>query len=84
MVGGADTLRDWIDAEPEAALGPDRSGLPFLLKLLAAAAPLSLQRTPPEQAREGFAREEAAGSRWTTRRATTRTRSPSPSSSSPS
>ncbi len=62
MVGGADTLRDWIDAEPEAALGPDRTGLPFLLKLLAAAAPLSLQAHPtPEQAREGFAREEAAG-----------------------
>ena len=62
MVGGADTLRDWIDAEPEAALGPDRSGLPFLLKLLAAAAPLSLQAHPtPEQAEEGFAREEAAG-----------------------
>lgn len=62
MVGGADTLRDWIDAEPEAALGPDRSALPFLLKLLAAAAPLSLQAHPtPEQAEEGFAREEAAG-----------------------
>ena len=62
MVGGADTLRDWIDAEPEAALGPDRTGLPFLLKLLAAAAPLSLQAHPtPEQAREGFDREEAAG-----------------------
>ncbi|MDM7892752.1 mannose-6-phosphate isomerase, class I [Curtobacterium caseinilyticum] len=62
MVGGADTLRDWIEREPEAALGPDRSGLPFLLKLLAAAAPLSLQAHPtPEQAQEGFAREEAAG-----------------------
>ena len=62
MVGGADTLRDWIDAEPEAALGPDRSGLPIQLKLLAAAAPLSLQAHPtPEQAEEGFAREEAAG-----------------------
>lgn len=62
MVGGADTLRDWIAAEPDTALGSDRTGLPFLLKVLAAAAPLSLQAHPtPEQAREGFAREEAAG-----------------------
>ncbi|MFJ3034255.1 mannose-6-phosphate isomerase, class I [Curtobacterium pusillum] len=62
MVGGADTLLDWIAAEPQDALGADRSGLPFLLKVLAAAAPLSLQAHPtPEQAREGFEREEAAG-----------------------
>ncbi|GGL09001.1 mannose-6-phosphate isomerase [Curtobacterium luteum] len=61
-VGGADTLLDWIAAEPEAALGAGRTGLPFLLKVLAAAAPLSLQAHPtPEQAREGFDREEAAG-----------------------
>ncbi|QKS16139.1 mannose-6-phosphate isomerase, class I [Curtobacterium sp. Csp2] len=61
-VGGADTLLEWIAAEPEAALGPDRTGLPFLLKILAAAAPLSLQAHPtPEQAQEGFAREDAAG-----------------------
>ncbi|WP_439691965.1 mannose-6-phosphate isomerase, class I [Curtobacterium sp. SP.BCo] len=62
MVGGADTLLDWIDAEPQTALGADRTGLPFLLKVLAAAAPLSLQAHPtPEQAREGFEREERAG-----------------------
>ncbi|WP_420362414.1 mannose-6-phosphate isomerase, class I [Curtobacterium aetherium] len=62
MVGGADTLLDWIDAEPQTALGAERTGLPFLLKVLAAAAPLSLQAHPtPEQAREGFDREEAAG-----------------------
>ncbi|OIH92226.1 MULTISPECIES: mannose-6-phosphate isomerase, class I [unclassified Curtobacterium] len=62
MVGGADTLRDWIAAEPETALGSDRTGLPFLLKVLAAAAPLSLQAHPtPEQAEEGFAREERDG-----------------------
>ncbi|AOX67836.1 mannose-6-phosphate isomerase, class I [Curtobacterium sp. BH-2-1-1] len=62
MVGGADTLLDWITAEPRDALGPDRTELPFLLKVLAAAAPLSLQAHPtPEQAREGFEREEAAG-----------------------
>lgn len=36
--------------------------VPFLLKLLSAASPLSLQAHPtPEQAAEGFAREEAAG-----------------------
>ncbi|KQS06491.1 mannose-6-phosphate isomerase, class I [Curtobacterium sp. MCLR17_007] len=62
MVGGADTVLDWIAAEPHTALGDDRTGLPFLLKVLAAAAPLSLQAHPtPEQAREGFDREEAAG-----------------------
>lgn len=37
-------------------------GLPFMVKLLAAARPLSIQAHPSlEQAREGFAREEAAG-----------------------
>lgn len=42
-----------------AAFGPR---LPFLLKVLAAEAPLSLQVHPTlAQAREGFAREEAAG-----------------------
>ncbi|MBT2503098.1 mannose-6-phosphate isomerase, class I [Curtobacterium sp. ISL-83] len=61
-VGGADTLLDWIGAEPETALGAGRTGLPFLLKVLAAAAPLSLQAHPtPEQAREGYEREDAAG-----------------------
>ena len=39
---------------------PDR--LPFLLKILAAAAPLSIQAHPnPAQAKEGFAKENAAG-----------------------
>jgi len=39
---------------------PDR--LPFLLKILAAAAPLSIQAHPnPVQAKEGFAAENAAG-----------------------
>ncbi|MFE4228255.1 mannose-6-phosphate isomerase, class I [Arthrobacter sp. NPDC056886] len=42
-----------------AAFGPR---LPFLLKVLAAETPLSLQVHPTlDQAREGFAREEAAG-----------------------
>ncbi|SBN63935.1 mannose-6-phosphate isomerase, type 1 [Curtobacterium sp. 9128] len=62
MVGGADTVLDWIAAEPETALGAGHTGLPFLLKLLAAAAPLSLQAHPtPEQARAGYERENAAG-----------------------
>lgn len=56
----------WIAADPETALGPELAAqgarLPFLLKLLAAAEPLSLQAHPtPEQARAGFAREEAEG-----------------------
>jgi mannose-6-phosphate isomerase len=56
-----------IVEEPEALLGPavlERFGprLPFLLKVLAADTPLSLQAHPtPEQARAGFAAEEAAG-----------------------
>ena len=60
-------LDELIAADPEAALGPrvrarfgDR--LPFLVKLLAAGEPLSLQAHPSiEQAREGFARENALG-----------------------
>lgn len=50
----------WADLEAwqQAGQGP----LPFLLKLLAAGAPLSLQAHPtPEQAAIGFAREDAAG-----------------------
>ncbi|ROS53045.1 mannose-6-phosphate isomerase, class I [Frigoribacterium sp. PhB24] len=62
VVGGADTLADWFAAEPSRALGRDRDHLPFLLKLLAADGPLSIQAHPtPEQAREGFAREDDAG-----------------------
>ncbi|WBM79496.1 mannose-6-phosphate isomerase, class I [Cryobacterium breve] len=71
--GGAGTLVDWILADPERALGsalaaeetdagtvPPR--LPFLLKVLAAASPLSLQAHPTsERARTGFALENAAG-----------------------
>ena len=62
QVDGAPDLAAWIEADPEAALGAGLERLPFLLKLLAAAAPLSLQAHPsPEQAREGFARENALG-----------------------
>ncbi|RPF28939.1 mannose-6-phosphate isomerase, class I [Georgenia muralis] len=50
--------------DPAATLGPGVRGqrLPFMAKLLAAAAPLSLQVHPTaEQAEAGFRREEAAG-----------------------
>ncbi|MFE7778105.1 mannose-6-phosphate isomerase, class I [Streptomyces sp. NPDC057445] len=60
-------LNDVIAADPVHELGPasaDKFGprLPFLLKLLAAGAPLSLQVHPDlAQAREGYAAEERAG-----------------------
>ncbi|SCG01196.1 mannose-6-phosphate isomerase, partial [Streptomyces sp. Ncost-T6T-2b] len=60
-------LVDAIDADPEGELGAPtvaRFGprLPFLLKLLAAGAPLSVQVHPDlDQAREGYADEEARG-----------------------
>lgn len=64
---GTPTLLDVIEADPAAHLGEatlQRHGvrLPFLLKLLAAAEPLSLQVHPDRaQAAAGYAREEAAG-----------------------
>lgn len=60
-------LTEIIAADPAAALGDrvlEQHGdtLPFLLKLLAADEPLSLQAHPTaQQAREGFAREDAEG-----------------------
>lgn len=60
-------LNALIEADPVRELGPaavDRFGprLPFLLKVLAAGAPLSLQVHPDlAQARAGYAAEEAAG-----------------------
>ena len=52
-VGGQDTGDTLADLAPQ---------LPFLLKVLAAASPLSLQAHPtPEQAVSGFAAENAAG-----------------------
>ncbi|MBW4043227.1 MAG: mannose-6-phosphate isomerase, class I [Acidobacteria bacterium] len=55
-------LDDVIAAAPAEFLGAGRSRLPFLMKVLAADAPLSLQVHPdPEQAKEGYARENAAG-----------------------
>lgn len=58
--GTARTLDAWL---PAAAADHDvPAKLPYLLKLLAAGAPLSIQVHPSkEQAVEGFAREEAAG-----------------------
>lgn len=68
--GGARDLAEWIDVDPAAALGAvaeglrtgDGAQLPFLLKILAAGEPLSLQVHPTlARARSGFAAEEAAG-----------------------
>lgn len=65
--GGAGDLAAWIAAAPDVALGsqPSRGEeprLPFLLKVLAAAKPLSLQAHPSaEHARSAFDLENAAG-----------------------
>ncbi|MCU1635164.1 MAG: manA [Cryobacterium sp.] len=72
LAGGAGTLDAWIAASPDLALGSEYAGaagggesqprLPFLLKVLAAAHPLSLQAHPsPERARAGFELENEAG-----------------------
>ena len=67
VVHDAGTLEALVAAAPEAALGPDvvaRFGpqLPYLLKVLAAERPLSLQVHPHiDRAREGFDEEDAAG-----------------------
>ncbi|MGW8974781.1 mannose-6-phosphate isomerase, class I [Streptomyces platensis] len=64
---GPVSLAEVIDAAPEAELGADAvrafgPRLPFLLKLLAAGSPLSLQVHPDRaQAAEGFADEERRG-----------------------
>jgi mannose-6-phosphate isomerase len=64
QTGGAADLEEWIAADPETTLGRYAASgrLPFLLKVLAAASPLSLQAHPTlEQARAGFKRENALG-----------------------
>ncbi|MGW5361663.1 mannose-6-phosphate isomerase, class I [Actinopolymorpha pittospori] len=67
LLGREHSLLDLISADPEGELGPESlqefgPRLPFLLKLLAAQDPLSLQAHPdPDQAREGFDRENAEG-----------------------
>lgn len=65
--GRRSSLLDAVAGDPGRLLGADRASrwdatLPFLLKVLAADEPLSLQAHPSiEQARAGFGREEAAG-----------------------
>ena len=67
MCADGSSLLECIEANPVETLGQpivDRFGpkLPFLLKLLAADSPLSIQAHPSlEQAKAGFAAEEAAG-----------------------
>ncbi|MGW8374668.1 mannose-6-phosphate isomerase, class I [Streptomyces sp. ODS28] len=64
---GGTPLSEIIAADPEGELGEESvrafgPRLPFLLKVLAAASPLSLQVHPDlAQAKEGFAKEEADG-----------------------
>lgn len=66
---GEQSLFDLIEAEPDTVLGADtveRFGprLPFLLKVLAAEKALALQVHPTgDQAKDGFARENARGVR---------------------
>ncbi|NDU72246.1 mannose-6-phosphate isomerase, class I [Actinomadura sp. DSM 109109] len=61
IAGGPD-LRTAVEADRARLLGPAHDRLPFLLKILAVAAPLSIQVHPdPDQARGGFTREEALG-----------------------
>ena len=70
VADGSRDLVEWIATAPSKALGADWGTatdaggprLPFLLKLLAAAKPLSLQAHPSaERARIGFELENAAG-----------------------
>lgn len=67
MLADGRSLLAAIDDDPAGQLGPavvDRFGgqLPFLLKILAAEEPLSLQAHPSKtQAEEGFDREQRAG-----------------------
>jgi mannose-6-phosphate isomerase len=67
LVDRGTSLLDLIAADPVGTLGADVAGrfgdkLPFLVKILAADQPLSLQVHPSvDQARQGYAREEATG-----------------------
>jgi mannose-6-phosphate isomerase class I len=60
-------LNELIDASPDEVLGPAvtrefEGRLPYLFKVLSAKAPLSIQAHPSKDAaKEGFARENAAG-----------------------
>ena len=81
---GERRLDDVIADDPNGQLGPDSpqswcGRLPFLLKVLAAEAPLSLQAHPTTaQAEAGYAAEDAAGHPLNHRTATTRTAGTSP------
>lgn len=65
--GSESSLLRLLESDPGTHLGAECAGrwggrLPFLLKVLAADEPLSLQAHPsPQQAAEGFAREERDG-----------------------
>jgi mannose-6-phosphate isomerase len=64
QTGGATDLAAWIAADPHTTLGryAATGRLPFLLKILAAGSPLSLQAHPtPEQAELGYAQENVEG-----------------------
>lgn len=67
LEGESHPLPDYLSRDAERTLGPEiarRFGgrLPFLLKILAAGRPLSIQAHPDlEQARAGFERENEAG-----------------------
>jgi mannose-6-phosphate isomerase len=66
-IAAGEPLDKIVDRDPESVVGPasvDAFGprLPFLLKIIAADRPLSLQAHPTrQQAEAGYAREEAAG-----------------------
>lgn len=66
-LASGESLQEHLAAAPEERLGSDVLAvfgprLPYLVKVIAPASPLSLQVHPSrEQAREGFAREEARG-----------------------
>nr|BFF02813.1 hypothetical protein GCM10020241_44880 [Streptoalloteichus tenebrarius] len=84
--GSETSLLDRLTEDPTGQLGPDCAGrwggrLPFLMKVLAADEPLSLQAHPsaaqgPRRASPGRRRP---ASRWTPRTGTTRTPTTSPS-----
>jgi len=67
LPGGGRSLLSWIQERPQELLGSRvqakfEGRLPFLMKVLAADRPLSIQAHPDAaQALEGFARENAAG-----------------------
>ncbi|MGI9018136.1 MAG: mannose-6-phosphate isomerase, class I [Euzebya sp.] len=62
LAGSALTLADAIEQDPVGVVGDAESGFPFLAKVLAAAAPLSIQVHPgASAARQGYAAENAAG-----------------------